>query len=215
MHPLILLVDTVEDLRSRCGLRASEYDVTQAAGLMRRLLVDGRAVVPMVVKMLRLDDPVFRSQPSFRLDSTGLLIWTMISDPDMFSHTMQRRYGGPASTGLKPHEDDLVRFLTRPVIFDNTVSVRQPPEDMDPTDKVSVRQLIKDFANEHGGVHGSLTGLSREPLIQRALNANPNFVFEAIAAMGRIVVRSLDPLCAVVIYELGANTRITTAPPAP
>ena len=36
----MLLIDTVEDLRSRTGLRATEYDVTQAAGLIRRLLID-------------------------------------------------------------------------------------------------------------------------------------------------------------------------------
>lgn len=37
-------IETVEDLRRRCDLRATEYDMVQAAGLIRRLLIDGTSL---------------------------------------------------------------------------------------------------------------------------------------------------------------------------
>jgi hypothetical protein len=44
MNPQHLFLDTLEDLRRRTDLRATEYDMVQAAGLPRRLLLDDTPV---------------------------------------------------------------------------------------------------------------------------------------------------------------------------
>lgn len=47
-------LDTVEDLRRRCDLRASEYDLVQAAGLLRRLLIDEKRLWELVNRRHRV-----------------------------------------------------------------------------------------------------------------------------------------------------------------
>jgi hypothetical protein len=43
-----MFLDTMEDLRRRSDLRASEYEMVQSAGLVRRLIVDSPRLADQV-----------------------------------------------------------------------------------------------------------------------------------------------------------------------
>lgn len=195
VNPSMYLVDTVEDLRGRCGLRASEYDVTQAAGLMRRLLLDSTGLVAIANRGPRMAIE-YRWFASFQYTAPGgFWMWSLASDPDMHSTVLDGLTLAPGVVRPDPallmYTGKRDQFLQEPVIVQPTGEPGRKPKD-EPHVKVS--QLVSQFANRLGGVHVEASGTDL-PILAQALDTNPQLVTDCLATIGRIIVHALEPLC--------------------
>ena len=178
-----IFIGTVEDLRYRSRLSAPEYDVVQASGLIRRLLIDGTALVPGVIKELDLPQPRYEWASIYQGAVAGAML-----DATLVRSLSQERLTGP---GLKViHSGALAEFLAYKVTH---ISI---------DGGITVKDLVKHFANGEGGVHfGSL----REPVPPRlgALLEDPSYaplLLDTIAAIGRVVCDALAAAVAIAAH---------------
>jgi len=93
---------------------------------------------------------------------------------------------------------NLDKFLRQHVI------VQGPTITVD--EQLTVHGLIGEFANKLGGVHVDVRG-SEIDILNRALDEAPEMVFGALAAVGRIIVRAIEPLSAKVFEDAQAVGR--------
>lgn len=173
----IILATTVEDLRNRSRLTASEYDVVQASGLLRRLLIDASAVVPRAVKSLSLDEPRYEWASVYAGEVSGAFL-----DPVLLKSVGQALMVRDARLLGAVHNGSLSDFLA--------VKVAASTADGD----VTVKDLIKHYAIVEGGVHHGQAWNSIPQRLQLLL-ADPVYeprLRETLAAIGRIVSTALS-----------------------
>lgn len=174
MNLVNVFLETVEDLRARCSLTATEYDAVQASGLLRRLLTDGQAVAPRFIAAWELRPPTYRWMSAYHGDVSSLLLDPEISESTGVIERLQAE--------RSCHTGSLVEFLK--------VNI---------STGVTVKDLIRHYAHAEGGVHH---GANRERIDSRlasllASEANELKLRLTLVAIGRIVCRALAGASAV------------------
>lgn len=194
MDPRSAFIATVEDLRSRSALTASEYDRTQAAGLIRRLVLDGQRLMDHANRTARLKIEC-EWHSIYRLTPGGFWIWDLQTDPAMYSTYLAGEGVADLSVlSRAPKRVKIGKFMREPVI------IRKTDQSLSPDgEHVTVHAIIDEFANRRGGVHID-TARSTDPLLSLALTA-PSFVHVALGVIGRVITRALEPLVAVSYIE--------------
>ncbi len=155
MDLLPLFVETVEDLRIRSSLTSSPYDAIQAAGLMRRLLLDEQAVGPRSESALRTrgwysEGASFSWTLVMVLDGTARespapLIGAML-DPSL----SEARFRAARDPLLDFWQETVLRtgpardLLNLPLVWGQTG---------DAPAVITTRELIRHLAHAMGGVH--------------------------------------------------------------
>jgi hypothetical protein len=134
-----LFVDTVEDLRRRCHLRASEYDMVQAAGLIRRLTIDKHSLWELVNREHRLVIQYVWNDVAVAHRS-GAFISTLWLDPALW----EVKADAIVPAELRTELPSAVRTSSIPQFLKAVVVSRELAE-------VSVHQLVKHYANREGG----------------------------------------------------------------
>ncbi|MHA7620225.1 hypothetical protein ACX12M_17065 [Cellulosimicrobium cellulans] len=174
-------IDTVEDLRSRVRLTASYYDLMQASGLLRRLLMDGKALGPRASSHLQMR-PTFTWYPIARWDGRKFML-TLYADPKVAQALLPEggitRPGGKPSTGTV--QDLLSMEIAGGIVTDSGPVIH------------TVRDLISQLANDEGGVHMGMARV-RHQMISEGLVDSPRQIELAVLAIGRIVVAGYEPL---------------------
>lgn len=198
MELVDVFIETIEDLRARCDLRASEYDMVQAAGLIRRLLIDGTPLWTQVnrdirssiefewMHVRRMSEGNLEAQvmtPGLALDPVlcRALVLTNISDPEKRKDFLS----------FPPRTGNVEKFLKSPVI--DTRGENGMIE-------VTVRDLIKHYANREGGVHYG-SGKSENAILEEIRSHADEDLRYTILACGRIVYRTLEPLAAAALLR--------------
>ncbi|UKJ63941.1 hypothetical protein H1Q78_00095 [Cellulosimicrobium cellulans] len=195
------LVGTMEDLRHRCRLSAidSRYEVVQASGLLRRLLIDGSALGPLVARQVGIV-PAFTWYSVHQGDGgPGLLL-----DPVILAEVAGEKHLNALSGAL--HTEGLKEFLKQPVI-----SV--------PGHRVTIRELIKHYANVEGGVHVAVERESPNAVLSAALESEhqEEVLRQTLVAVGRVTYRALEPVMLKaafpqVTFQLSAEVEVADPP---
>jgi len=199
-----ILANTVEDLRNRSRLTASEYDVVQVSGLLRRLLLDASAVAPQAIKSLSLEEPRYEWASVYAGEVSGAFL-----DPALLKSVGQAYMARDATLLGAVHVGSLTDFLT--------VRVAASTVDGD----VTVKDLIKHYAIVEGGVHYGQAWNSIPQRLQTLL-ADPVYeprLRETLAAIGRIVSTALSGPAMIAlhpemrdVFERAAQAELTPGP---
>lgn len=203
-----IFLDAVHDLRCRSGLRANAYDVSQAAGIMRRLLIDSRATLLDQVKRKTNFDPRFHpGQAELNHNGGGLQIDLRGLYVDRFSYAA---FDDPR--GLAKEDPRIVlphTSLTKGQFLG--LQVAREVVDAGPVDRkrvVTVQDLITLYANKLGGVHVEADikpdGTLLADLLQREDYAR--YMRDTVAALGRVVVEALHPLEQVLAWAVRTDS---------
>ena len=123
----------------------------------------------------------------------GVFVLEVAGDPSMFSTLIGNTDVHLASA----RSGSVSEFMKVPMILQGSVAGGEQMMDLP---KVTVKEVVKLYAHKLGGVHLDPQG-SENPLLIKAQRVAPEAVVSAIAAVGRIVVRALDPLCGALYYE--------------
>ncbi|MEV5210958.1 hypothetical protein AB0K35_26135 [Micromonospora sp. NPDC053740] len=192
MGPEDLFLDTLEDLRRRSDLRASEYDMVQVAGLVRRLLLDGQRLWVEANKAYRMR-PVCSWSTVVITAGTYEGATACISmhwlDPMLEDLILDLRLpSGVARESLVPPQTgNLDAFLRYRVAVAGELGV-------------TASQLVTHYANREGGVHYDST----PPILPLlgALRGDHDYALRlTVLAIGRIVHRALEPLAARIVLS--------------
>lgn len=185
MTPQEVFLETMRDLRHRTDLQASDYDITQASGLIRRLLLDGGS--PLVHTINREHRLKLACEWGTLSVDTGYAWASMLwLDPELYKIRVstldltntEHEVLTPLGIG------SLDKFLRTTVISDASNSV-------------SAKGLITHYANREGGVHHSTTP-THDPLIRDVRHKSPDALSLTALACCRIVYQSLEPLAMMV-----------------
>jgi hypothetical protein len=179
-----LFLDTMEDLRRRCDLRATEYDTVQVAGLVRRLLLDSRKLWAEVNREHRLRPVCTWVHVRVLLDkdpeSTAPLLWL---DPGLLSLQVPIDQGEDLSKYAKSTTLDV--FLKHQVVHSGG-------------EAATVQDLILHYANREGGVHYDPQPAD-VPALRRLTAGHERALRLTVLAVGRVVHRALEPLAGRVV----------------
>lgn len=177
-----LFIETVEDLqqRSQDAPHRSRYELLGIAPLLRKLLVDSPSVLSAVLPARPRVPTIFRI----------------------------RSWHPPTNHDNLPY---LIRLSGSEIVGDSSVSGVSKVQSFlgmqigqIEGEKLSVRQVIKYYANVEGGVHlGKPRELAEEPLSRMApvLLGNTTSQIEILAHLGRIVADALEPLRQSILSE--------------
>jgi hypothetical protein len=195
MDLLRLFEETVEDLRVRSSLTSTSYDAIQAAGLMRRLLLDRQAVGPRATSELRRRG-WYPREPTFSwnyaavsgpgLQPVHAIVGAML-DPDLYRARTSRGEDRPPDrfTDATVQHGSAEDLLALPLIWDQFES---------PPPWIVTRDLIKHLAHAMGGVHHGQSNTPPSMLLADAIAADLPRVLWTMRALGRVVVRGYEPL---------------------
>ena len=191
-------VETVEDLRRRCDLRASEYDMVQAAGLIRRLLIDNNSLWDQANREIKSRPTVewisahriVETRPDAQVMTSALAL-----DPVLFRAVVE---------SIEPDKTKRAEIFENPPrsgTFDDFlkwgVIVKRIDDEWKP---VSVRELVKHYANREGGVHFG-QGKSSHPILEEIREFADEDLRRTILACGRITYRAMEPLAAALLLR--------------
>jgi hypothetical protein len=196
MHELF--VETIEDLRQRCDLRASEYDMVQASGLIRRLLMDGSALWIQVNRNLRIQPvvewAVVRTLVRAKTDE-GVMLPGLALDPVIARAMLAVNFPNNDGSGVEKavRSGNVDKFLGSQVID------RHHPDGVKQT--ATVRDLIKHYANREGGVHYGPGGKSTNEFIEQIRDFADEDLRRTVVACGRIILRALEPIAVAVTLK--------------
>ena len=194
-----LFVETVEDLRRRCDLRGTEYDMVQASGLIRRLLMDASPLWHQVNREFRSKPPIVEWMPirmvvRAKLDAQVMAPGLML-DPVIAS----------AMTTLSGSEEDrgMLDLARRSGTFEQFLSSKVIDRQVagQPRQVATVRDLIRHYANREGGVHHDPGGKSTNDFIEEIRDFADEDLRLIIVACGRIIVRALEPMAAALTLK--------------
>jgi hypothetical protein len=187
MTPDDVFLATLEDLRLRCRLDASEYDMVQAAGLLRRLLLDGVPLWTRANRGVKLKIDAQWSRLRVAHDSaSGELAWV----PGLWLDPVLQDLALRSLTG--PEKDqrtsgNLQKFLQHQTVIRGESTV-------------TIRELISHYANSEGGVHYD-EGTADNALIEDIRLHWDEPLRHTLLAASRIVVRAFEPLAAAVLLK--------------
>lgn len=150
-------LDTLEDLRRRTHLRATPYDMSQAAGLVRRLLLDGQPLAHAVNRLHRQRLSFTWGTMLVARPARNGLAWVsgIWLDPSLLRlriETLDREniewMDGPSDW------DNLLAKATSTGPKDAFWSYGAVARGKGETNvSVSVREVVDFYANNYGGVH--------------------------------------------------------------
>lgn len=174
-------VDAMEDLRSRCRLNATMYDAAQAAGVVRRLIIDGKPLAVAAGKITQITPEFSWSRDMYTGDNWGFIISGHHFDPLLDPLSVGYQAEGPGPSVTTGSSEELLR----------SEILRHGDDD---SDYVSARDFVKWLANDEGGVHVEM--FHRPELRDRFRNAQaaaPEHTKWTMIALGRVVYRGLEP----------------------
>jgi hypothetical protein len=199
-----IFVETVEDLRRRSSLAATDYDLIQAAGLLRRLLMDGSPLGPLVCKEVGMRAR-FRWIGTYLTRPGYLSIWPSL-DPELAAEALAA-LGAQSDLGKLPSlvsEGDHERLLAIDAfekLADHGGSLSLGPSPS-PRIKITLGQYIAQIANDEGGVHfGMAKPDRRHPVVSDALVSDQRQNLWILAAVGRVVVRGYEEVVARIVFS--------------
>jgi hypothetical protein len=183
-----LFLDTLEDLRRRCDLRASEYDMVQVAGLVRRLLFDGLPLWVEANKTHRVK-PVYEWS-RLRVSVGGIdgqhSAWVSMQwlDPMLNDLLLRKRLPPDEETAEfpAPRTGNINNFSQYEVIVKDG-------------EGVTVSELVTHYANREGGVHYD-SKPPKSQILSSLLRGQDLALRLTVLAIGRIAHRALEPLAA-------------------
>ncbi|MFD6029780.1 hypothetical protein ACFWE5_03645 [Cellulosimicrobium funkei] len=189
MDVLPLFVETLEELRSKVRLTASPYEVVRTSGLLRLLLIDGTAIGDSATggscaSGLLSMKPVFTWRRQYvyveRAWLPGLFFDPVVSDHAGSRRVAASDVGSATISGSSPD------LLDEPIVRHG----QQGGTD------VTVRDFIKHFASEEGGVH---KGSARKSSPLAIPDPEDPWAMHhwTLLALGRVVYRGFEPL----LYE--------------
>lgn len=188
-----LFLDTMGDLRRRTDLRATEYDVVQSAGLVRRLVLDQQPLLHKVNRELRFKPELSWSRVRIAVPADNGSVWVPLLwlDPVLGARLLERVQAALGHAGDHPvvWDGNLDAFLKHPVML------RDGRE-------LTVQVLLRHYANREGGVHHD----DRPPdsdLLGDVLAQSEEAARLTALACTRIIYRALEPLA--VALHLRAN----------
>lgn len=202
MDLLPLFVETVEDLRIRSSLTSSPYDAIQAAGLMRRLLLDEQAVGPRSESALRTRG-WYSEGASFSWTLVMVLDGTARESPAPVIGAMldpslsEARFRAARDPLLDFWQETVLRtgpardLLNLPLVWGQTG---------DAPAVITTRELIRHLAHAMGGVHHGQSHIEPPELLTTAIREGLPRILWTMRALGRVVVRGYEPLvCASIL----------------
>jgi hypothetical protein len=181
-------LETLDDLRKRSGLMATEYERLQAAGLIRRLLFDAESLLEQVNSQSHRRLKVrFAWWGEYMATPTGIFFTSYVIDP---------AFNAERVPGHKPTVGSLDRFQKARIAF------RAPPGRVlgPPPESVNVLEVVSHYANRLGGVHFDTTPPSND-LLAEIMASSIDEIHYAMGSIARIIVRSLDPLANRIFEE--------------
>ncbi len=193
-----LFLETMEDLRRRCDLRATEYDMAQVAGLLRRLLLDEKQLWEHANRAFQFKPMCEWSGIETALP-TGVFLGRLWLDPTLwevffemtFSETDRRALNQAGVSGR--HTGGLRQFLRHPAVRERSLGAEADAAAAHPPLVATVADLIKHFANREGGVHYD-PSVSHHPLLERLRAEHDMALRLTLLAAGRILHRAMEPL---------------------
>ncbi|WP_275002386.1 hypothetical protein [Promicromonospora iranensis] len=173
-------VDAVEDLRVRTRLNASEYDVGQAAGLLRRLLTDSSPLGPRAAKLVGFS-PEFRWFVAYghEVRASGSLQWEL--DPVAVTAL---NLGDEAE---KLIDESWTRRGSHHDLLGTPLFSLGSPE-------ITLKWLVRHVAHDEGGVHVGMSKDTPERLRRVYESKDRLILVWTLKALGRVVVRGYEPL---------------------
>ncbi len=194
-----LFLDTLEDLRRRTDLRASEYDAVQAAGLVRRLLLDKTPLYAEANRDRRAKIEFRWSQTFVALgtQSAGAWIPYLWLDPELASLKDMPPELLPAFAGAQ-RAGSLHKFLAFEVV--QVQWLRPTPDAPSQLTHVRVKEVIQHYAHREGGVHFDASPADNAAL-EVIRQASELALRMTLIAISRIAYRALEPLAARIVLE--------------
>ncbi|MGN2634596.1 hypothetical protein ACTD5D_30935 [Nocardia takedensis] len=194
-----MFIETVEDLRRRCDLRATEYDMVQASGLIRRLLIDGTALWYQVNREFKMRPIVewmsvrslVRAKTAENVRVAGLALDPVMAKAFLAVNFREREHTDVFGEATK--SGDFETFLSAKVM-DRPLPGESPQV-------ATVRDLVKHYANREGGVHYDSSGKRANEFLEQVRGFADEDLRMMIIACGRIIVRALEPMVGVVILK--------------
>lgn len=193
---LTAFIESVEDLRTRSSVMATSYDVTQAAGITRRLLLDGRPLAVSARTFLRCDPPVYTWTRDMYTGWDGEVGWGYIVsghnfDPALATAVLPAEHCSPSPSLTSGGVSDLL-------------AARVVESGSDADQHLTVRDFVSWLASDEGGVHFAMFNDSarRERLVH-AMDTTPSHIRWTMIAIGRVVARGLEPLVLDAVRRLG------------
>ena len=193
-----IFVETLEDLRRRSSLTATDYDLVQAAGLLRRLLLDGNPLGPKVCKELGISAQ-FRWNMMYLTRPGYMSIWPSF-DPELATEALIAR-GAKSDTGifgLQVTEGDHAKLLAT----DAFEKLADHGGSLSSRETVTLAQYITQVANDEGGVHFGMARPDRKhAVVSDALGSDLRQNLWILAAVGRVVVRGYERAVARIVFS--------------
>ncbi|MGV1005147.1 MAG: hypothetical protein ACOYEV_10390 [Candidatus Nanopelagicales bacterium] len=186
-----LFLETVRDLRSRTDLAASEYDLRQAAGLIRRLCLDKE--YPLIDLVLEAHPLVLTCEwGRLRVATPAAngLTWVPMLWLDPLLYQLQNQRHPELATRaheLAPHTGPLEEFLKTDLLIRDGSST-------------TPAAIVSDYANRRGGVHYDPRD-PRDPLLSDVRAKSSRSLDLTMLAIGRIVYQAIEPLAARVFVS--------------
>lgn len=174
-------VDAMEDLRTRCRLTATAYDAAQAAGIVRRLLVDGRPLATTAEQFTRMQSEFTWSKDMYTGGGWGFIISGHHFDPSLDPLSIQY---SPDAQGPSVVTGNREQLLGAHILRHGGGE----------TDYVSVLNFVKWLANDEGGVHVEMFNSAELRMRFREAQAVvPQHTKWTMLAIGRVVYGGLEP----------------------
>lgn len=177
-----LLLGTLPDLRARTEHGASTYELLGAAAILRRTVVERHRLIDVARARLRLPRPMFSYSPFHPPAATSTPGAVRVLG---FARSFEVQ---DVTTGIDP-------FLTAPA-----ASFRSTP--------VSVRRVIRYFANVHGGVHLGHPKDEFERTLQWATASIPiaeQMWMQTIRSIAVVTVAALEPIAEAIAADPLSN----------
>lgn len=173
-----LFLETLQDLETRSAGGATEYEVLRSAVLLRELLLDESPLLHQV-------NGERKTPIRFRVNVRDP-IWKIAGSPPPSFWARQDGFDPyTALTGPQIADLDLPAFLSQVLIISRGA-------------EFTVKDVIRQVAHVLGGVHAGSAQQAREHALAdvsasfRVGGLDP--VIRSLAAVGRVVVRALQPL---------------------
>jgi len=185
-----LFVETVDDLRRRCGEPASRsrYELLGIAPLLRKLLLDGSPLL-QTVQIARPEVAIeFRIRPwkseGRGIEEEGLQRYLGLGGEELF--------GGPEDAAITTVEE----------FKDVIVGVAGGSD-------LTVRSVVRYYAHVEGGVHFGVPREPGEPMLGSMaplLLGHSTGQIQILAHLGHIVVAALEPMCRSILERPTIHT---------
>ena len=174
-------VDAMEDLRVRSRLTATTYDAAQAAGVVRRLIIDGRPLAVAAGTIVQVTPEFSWSRDMYTGDEWGFIISGHHFDPALDPLSIVHSPGGPGPSIVRGDHHDLLKSEVL-------------RHSLDEADFVTVRDFVSWLANDEGGVHVEMfRSLELRDRFRDAQAVVPEHTKWTMIAIARVVYRGLEP----------------------